>query len=290
MPLQTPPPNSEPYVRVARVFADSAARAVTDSVSDYTVVVPVAVQDVIGVEVTGWSFPDTGAVTIRKGLNSGFDATVFRLLPSLALETVTISVDLVDALGSGEDELYYSSASGLAAAINGLFVSLLGSSVATCTLKYGRLLFTAEDGFASGMSLDFASGARATTSAHTALGWPTKVDVVTAVSILAPALPQLLLFTFITVSVAEVAEYTPLKRIYVGRSDTSTVRTDPGISRTRLLTDQPLRRMPSLHVSVRMQGLYELEDTFDHHLTFTVFSLANETSTPAWARKQAWAI
>jgi hypothetical protein len=245
MPLQTPPPDSEPHVRVTRVFVDSAARAATDSVSDYTVVMAVAVQDVIGIEVTGWSFPDSGAFTIRKGLNSGFDATVFKLDPSPS--TVNISVDLVDALGGGGDELSYSTAADLAAAMNGLFVGLLGALFVTCTLRYGRLLFTADAGSTSGMSLNFASGARASTSAHTALGWPTKVDTGTAFAILAPGPPPLL-FTFITVSLAEVAEYTPLKRIYIGRSDTSTVRTDPGTSRTRLLTNQPLRRLSGRRV------------------------------------------
>jgi hypothetical protein len=136
------------------------------------------------------------------------------------------------------------------------------------------------------MSFLFASGPNQTNSAHIAMGF-TKIDTPVSPIQVSLTATQLRPFRFIDINLDAAAEFKPLKRIYMVDSiSAGSVRNDIDITRTRLLSSQPLRSLNRLRVRITLEnGVMPPDTGVSHDFTLTVFSVANELNVPSWLRQ-----
>jgi hypothetical protein len=135
----------------------------------------------------------------------------------------------------------------------------------------------------TGFRFLFATGPNQANSAHLAMGFG-KIDTPSALTQLSPGATQLRPFRFIDVNLDVAAEFKPLKRIYVSDSlSAGSIRNDLDITRTRLLSSQPIRVLNRIRVRITLEnGSVPPDTNVPHDFTLTVFSVANELSVPSW--------
>ena len=88
------------------------------------------------------------------------------------------------------------------------------------------------------------------------------------------------------VFIKEAQELGAITRIYMTSDKFNTIfQNEINVSRTRLLSSEPVRRLKSLSIKIVLAGGIEIasnEYTPDFDLGLTVFSVSNETSVPSW--------
>jgi hypothetical protein len=78
---------------------------------------------------------------------------------------------------------------------------------------------------------------------------------VTALSSVSPRLTQLNPFRFIDINIDAAREFSPLKRVYISDQQSyGSVRNDLDITRTRLLSTQPVRVLERLHATITLEN------------------------------------
>jgi hypothetical protein len=139
-----------------------------------------------------------------------------------------------------------------------------------------------------GLGFQFASGPNNESSAFNQMGW-NKVDTPAALVVKSPGIVALNPYVYFDVSIDEFAEFQPVKRIYVMDNQVySTIRNDPSITRARLLSSQPIRRLKRLSVRITLEGgiVPPVFEGLDHQITLTIFSLQPENyALPQWMRQ-----
>jgi hypothetical protein len=129
----------------------------------------------------------------------------------------------------------------------------------------------------------FASGPNSANSAYLPMGYP-KADTATAISSVSAGPTRLSPFRFIDINIDAAREFRPLKRVYISDQQSfGSVRNDLDITRTRLLSTQPVRSLERLRVTITLEnGEQPPETGRDHDFTLTVFSVQNEINLPSW--------
>ena len=106
-----------------------------------------------------------------------------------------------------------------------------------------------------------------------------KLDTLFQLEVDSPGRTALSPYVYFDISVKQVEEFSPLKRIYVLNNQYyNTVKVDPAITRTRLLSSQPIRLLKKLDITITLEGgvIPPAFEGLDHEITFTFFSLQPE--------------
>jgi hypothetical protein len=295
MPLQIAKgPN---YVKVTKVFVNSDDRDTgSPGPYDYVITLPKEIQYVVGIELTSYNFPSEIAPTFVAA-GTGFDgtnkldfalsngtATNFTMTwpeKSYSYQNVTVPyLSYVRMLQQLLNETIFSDAT----FGNG------GPNEATFSVTVDpeeRTVVTVSGTGVTGFQFLFATGTNEKDSAHTAMGY-TKADTALALTNTSPNPTNLSPFRFIDVNVEEAAEYQPLSRVYMTDNVYyGTVRNEPNVTRTRLLSSQPIHRLKRLRIKLTLEGgvVPPVTSGLSHDLGFTVFNLANEDVVPAWVKQ-----
>lgn len=299
MPLQDQKSNNA-YVKISKIYISNSNRtAGSAGPYDYFVTLPEQIQYVIGFEITAFQFPTSIAPTFVPPFknNPGTDKVDFILVadpPGITkafsftwpakqytFQNVTVPyLSYVDAL---QQQLR------AAIAADPVF-GIGGPNEATFTVVADpnlRTYVTVTGVNVTGMRFMFASGPNQLNSAHIAMGF-VKVDTPLSNTQVSMTATQLRPFRFIDINLDAAPEFKPLKRIYVTDSlSAGSVRNDLDITRTRLLSSQPLRTLTRLRVRITLEnGVVPPDTGAPHDFTLTVFSIANEiNAVPSWLRQ-----
>lgn len=297
MPLETEK-TRENYIKVQKLFLSSADRNQNSrSVYEYQIDLPTEIQYVIGFEVTGYNFPSEIAPTFVKpgaGFN-GTNAVDFELQAGALVkqftafwpekqysyENVTVPylsfVQTLQQLLMGAIQNDPDFGTG---APNEAFIQVLPDPEEVTALNVSGPGVT-------GFRFLFATGPNKDDSAFNAMGY-NQSDTAFTLNEYGPGRTNLKPFRYIDINLREAEEFKPLKRVYTTDNIYyGTVRNDPSISRTRLLSSQPLQRLKRVNISITLEGgvVPPVFQGLDHEITLTVFSIANETFVPNWVRQ-----
>lgn len=293
MPLQDPK-SSENYIKVSRLYISSADRTSNSpSRYDYFITLNQQLQYVVGFEVTGYNFPTAIAPTFvpAQGVNPGNNKVDFSLSNGIVTTIFSFTwpsnqfnyqnnavpyLSYVDVLQQLMNNAIQADPVFGAGAPNSAFFSVnVDPSLFTSVTVFGVGV--------TGFAFLFGSGANAANSAHIPMGF-NKVDTALALTQLSPGITQLQPFRFIDIRIDAAREFDPLKRVYISDQQSyGSVRNDLDITRTRLLSSEPIRSLRRLRVTITLEGGVLPPDTgLDHDFTLTTFSVANEIVLPKW--------
>lgn len=293
MPLQDVKSNSN-YIKITRLYISSSDRiASSPSTYDYFINLDQQhVQYCVGFEITGYNFPTAIAPTFvpAKGIFPGNNKLDFSITAGVTkVFTVTWPSNQFSYQNNAVPYLSYVDA--LQQLLNQAIASdpVFGSG-APNEAYFGTV---ADPNLVTSLSVSgpgvlgfaflFASGPNSANSAHLPMGYP-KADTVRALSSVSPGLTQLNPFRFIDINIDAAREFRPLKRVYISDQQSyGSVRNDLDITRTRLLSTQPVRILERLHVTITLENGELPPDTgLEHDFTLTCFSVQNEITLPSW--------
>jgi len=294
MPLQNAiGPNK--YVKVNKIFVNSEDRE-TGSAGPYDYVIKLKddIQYVVGLELTAYNFPNEIAPTFVAA-GTGFDGTNkldFNLTNGITTTEFTVTWPEKSYTYQNVTVPYLSYVRTLQQLLNEVIFSDAtfgngGPNEATFLVDVDpeeRTVVTVSGTGVTGFQFLFASGANKDDSAHTAMGF-TNADTASALTVTSPNPTNLSPFRFVDVNVEQAREYTPLARIYMTSNIYyGTTRNEPNVTRTRLLSSEPIHRLRHLHIRLTLEGgvVPPVTSGLAHDLIFTVFSVANEETVPDW--------
>lgn len=270
------------YVKVQRLFTSSRQRtAKSKGTYEYTIDLSESISKLIGIELTGYSLPTDLAPSFLAPSNGfgGNDTVDFALRAGLLVKT--FSFEWPNKMFTYNT---YTPA-----------LQTLLQNALTGDPDFGGTEFLVSEKFdettsitvsTPGVDLSFLwlTGANRTRSAYQQMGFD-RVDTTFSTTVQSPNVTRLSPFTYCDVSVQEIPEFSPLKRIYLDNS-ARLVKNDPGVSRTRLLAGQPNRILRTLTVRLTLEGGGFAPDGKEHDLNFTLFCMQPEiASLPSWLKQ-----
>ena len=285
------------YIRVSKIFVSSSDRNEnSEGPYRYQVDLKEELQNVVAIEITGYSFPSEIAPTFVapgpgfRGTNAldfvittGVITTLFTAYwPERQFSYENVTVPYLSYIQTLQQIMNLAIINdpdfGTGAAHESFFAAVADPQERTRILVSGPGVI--------GFQFLFASGPNKDDSSFNAMGY-NKVDTALAVEQLSPTRTKLKPFRHIDVNLAEVPELIPLKRVYTTDNVYyGTVRNDPSITRTRLLSSHPIRKLNKMNVTITLEGgvVPPVFQGLDHELTFTVFQLSNEETVPEWVQ------
>lgn len=293
MPLQDAK-SAQNYVKVTRLYISSADRtANSPSRYDYFVTLTQQLQYVIGFEITGFNFPTAIAPTFvpASGSNPGNNKVDFSLTDGVNTTTFSFTWPSLQYTYQNNAVPYLSYTDALQQLMNNAIAGDPifgpgGPSAALFVANVDPSLFTSVSVFGAavtGFAFLFGSGPNAQNSAHLQMGF-SETDTAYALTQVSPGLSQLQPFRFIDINIDAAREFKPLKRVYItDQQSYGSVRNDLDITRTRLLSSEPIRLLTRLHITITLEnGVLPPDNGLDHDFTLTTFSVANEIVIPKW--------
>lgn len=299
MPLQRQIGNA--FVRSTKIFVDSEKATSSSGPMNVVVDLDTSIEYVSAIELTGWNVSNQlmpSVFSFPTGLhNNRFQVVISNAGVTKAL-TVTLPSGSYSLMNAADDTftLPFAIESYLQAAIDsdGDFgpgdQALTASVTLTSTMK---LKITIVDTSANAVqhSLGLETSPLATTGniVHRLLGFD-KEDTALATETVGTYVPEVDYFRYVDV-VVEGLEHRPLARIYKENgSNFSTVLNDPNLTRTRLILNNPMRRLNRLRIDLYLRDRLQLSASdvvrapFD--LCFTIESIANEVEKlPGWLKQ-----
>lgn len=300
MPLQTEKgPN---YTKITKVYIDSADRADGSRTAyDYRVKLLDEIQFVTGMELTSYNFPDEVTPSFRAQnknqpgtdkldfyIDDGTNIGVFTATWAQRRFNYTDSFDVYksycDVIETIMEEAIASDPIfGDAGSYNITWETTIKSDQTT-------QIEIRKSGGAPPLNWGFLflTGDNQQNSSHEPMGFE-KADyeaISPNTSITSPNPVNLEPYRYFDIVVEEARELNPLARIFVTSNEFyGIVQNEINVSRTRLLSTEPVRRLGYISIRIVLEGGYVLSSdssTADHDLGITVFSVANENSVPAW--------
>jgi hypothetical protein len=296
MPLQNTL-SENTYVKVRRLFTSSRERTENSKgTNNYQIRLSEDISYVVGFEVTGYSLPvDIAPTFLRSGndfqgndavdfiFKAGFLEKTFSFFwPNFKYESENLerpALSYTNALKSILEEILH-----LDPDFGGMNVQIQVLALYDETTR----IDVVDDGvnfvLGGGISFLFASGPNSTRSAYKQMGFD-KIDTPIAMSTTTSPI-NLTPFSYCDVTVQEIPELVPLKRIYFDRQNSLVVRNDPNMTRTRLLSSQPNRVLKTLTVRLSLEGGISAPSDKEHDINYTVFSMQPENGAiPAWLKQ-----
>ena len=286
------------YVKVTKIQIDSRDRT-TDSngATDYVIDINKEIQYVVGMEMTGFDFPDTliPSFTSAQNNTAGTNIVDFELFANGTVVSNTFSIALPGR--HFEYQNLYVPYSGYTTTLE----SLLNDAIANDS-DFGdgqtyeaRFVVTPMPDLTtrvsvSGSNVDgfrflFLTGSNSANSAYEQMGF-TKADTAMDLEHTSPSATDLDKYRYVDISIEEVPELKPVQRLYLVGNSNDTVSNNPNYSRTRLLTD-PVHRLRVMRFKLTLAGGIPIPASSgqEHAFTLTILSLSNETSIPKWVHQ-----
>lgn len=290
MPLVLGANDEFEFVQVERIFTDSSERQ-DGTVSDYVIPLKKRIQNVIGMELTGFAIPSSMTPTFVKGSNDSIDFELSQgavtklfhaVMPSNYFDYQNVAVPYLDYVSVLQQVLNRTI----------FFDPDFGSAGVTPVFFWTQSVPEQNTviGTAGGATLRllFASGPNALTSARKVMGFNALDYTVPPGSFLTSEFAvNTEPFNYVEIYVDELREYTPLARLFNQPSNGSVIQQDTSQTRLRWLSDAPPRFLDKLTIRVRLPGGKPIENEFknNHSLTFTAVCLShNATPVPSYIR------
>ena len=308
MPLQLEK-SERNYTKVSRVYTNSSDREEGGDLYSYRIKLPNELQFVTGIELTSYNFPNeiSPSFIAENGAFPGTNMVDFYLWDDSSdySEHFTIEFpqkkyvysDSFDESNSYvhvlrnlmRDAISTSPVFGDAGSLNLTWNYYVDSTNRTV------LGLNTVDNIRWGFT--FASGPNSANTAAYAMGFELADydsdynDSTTVIynSITSPNATNLNPYRFVDVSLEEARELNPLARVYV-TSDPfyGITQNSVNVSRTRLLSSEPVRILRYLTITITLQGGRPPPintGALNHDLGFTIFNLANEETVPDWLQQ-----
>jgi len=314
------PVGSNSYTKVHRVWVDSKTSKKDPAASDfnYTAVLPVELQKIVGISVSSWHlpwdsapsfFPSTTFVTGNKSLDFSLENPDVASAAQAFVATWPTKYYVYASPGNPEADYLDALTKLMNNAISADAVWAGKVSIQTYTHPLGNTLLTVgttdstlPDGSTTKLRLLFATGANSATACNIPMGFA-KADVASsstgiytgtgAQTIESPYQTFLRPFPYVDVFVAQ-SNRKPLKRIYIEDSFyTNATMSTESVHQLIIDTDNPPRVLGQLDISLRYPngvdpGFY-ISDA-PHSIGFTIVQLADELApVPAFIKQNlAW--
>lgn len=285
------------YIRVSKIFVSSADRNEnSEGPYRYQVDLKDELQNVVAIEITGYSFPSeiaptfvapgpgfTGTYALDFEITTGAltkQFTAFWPERQFSYENVTVPyLSYIQTLQQILNLAILNDADfGTGGAHEAFFASVADPQ------ELSRVLISGPG--VTGFRYIFATGPNRDDAAFNAMGF-NRVDTAFALEVVSPTRTNLKPFRHIDINLSEVPELIPLRRVYTTDNIYyGTVRNDPGVTRTRLLSSHPIRKLNRMNITITLEGgvVPPVFQGLDHELTFTVFQLSNEETVPDWVQ------
>lgn len=296
MPLQDEKSASN-YVKVTKIFVSSKSRnANSKGVYDYQITLDSEIQYVIGMEVTGYNFPRNIAPSFIASA-PGFTGT-----NKLDFE-IAGPVNTVFTVTWPENQYTYNNVTIPYLSYVQTLQQLMQTAIRddpnygygapneaffTSTSDPNEVTNLTIDGAGvTGFRFLFASGPNRAEASFNAMGY-NQVDTALALQQISPGRTNLRPFRFFDINIDRAAEFQPLKRVYASDDvNYGSVKNDLSLTRTRLLSSEPIRVMRDLRVTITLESgiVPPSTEEREHEFTLTVFSLSNEQVVPSWVRQ-----
>jgi len=277
--------DGESYLAVTKVYANSYDDRGEGTNGRFRVPLNTELRNVVSVELTGFAMPRSIAPTFPL-VNSYVDFHVIEdgitrydysfQLPQTSFTVDTLSTyleDTMDELVSDEIKasLYY-------------IVTPSANNVLEFTFGWADNFNTYTWGF------DFKTGPNAVNSAYAQLGFEqedytsTRDDLRTEI-ITAPLPVMLDSYRYIDITIEEIPELQPIKRIFIGNTASYTLVSQNIAPRTRIITNTDgSARLRHITINASLAGGVEPNDiTYD--LEFTIYNLEATETTPEWVKE-----
>lgn len=281
----------EYYIRMRRIFTDSLDRN-RGTVSDYVINLKSHIQDVIGLELTGYVIPSSLTPTFRTDYNDKFQ---FELSTGGTTKTFTVtwptnsytyqnvSVPYVSYINTLEQLLQ-------SAVLTDATFGTSGTNPAAFKVLADpeeKTVVTVSGTGITGFRFLFGSGANADLLTYLVMGFAQGVDTTSSLTQTSPNRVILEPFRKLEIYIDEIPELNPFHVIYNDNAAYyGTVGNEVNYTRTRFLSSNALKRLTKLTIRLRIDGL-PIEDVYknNHTFSFTVFQLAYEQTIPNWLKQ-----
>jgi hypothetical protein len=292
MPL--PFSQREDYTRINRIFVDSSERS-QGTVSNYRYDLKDEIQEVVGIELTGYAIPTTLTPTFVPNLNDQFR---FEIKSGLYTFTATSTFPSKSYTYENVENPYLSYIITLKqimtdAIFNDPVFGNNGTNPVTFTVFADPETRTHINASGTGLTSFRFLFSNLENSAHTAMGYD-KIDTSNNVSLtqISPRKVSLDPFPRLDIFIKEFPEVSPVDVIYnPSASYYGTTKNDTNVTRMRLLSSKPLKKLKWLNISLKINGIPIVnQPDNEHSLAFTILSIANEEKVPNWAKLQSLAL
>ena len=284
------------YVKVTKIQIDSRDRT-TDSngATDYVIDINKEIQYVVGVEMTGFNFPDTLIPSFTSAHNNtaGTNIVDFELFANGSTVSNTFSVAIPERHFTYQNlQVPYSGyTTTLESLLNDAIVN--DSDFGDGQTYEARFVVTPTPDLTTRVSVSgidgfrflFLTGSNSANSAYEQMGF-TQADTAMELEHTSPSPVDLDKYRYVDISIEEVPELKPVHRLYLVSNANDTVSNNPNYSRTRLLTD-PVHRLRVMRFKLTLAGgiPVPVSSGQEHAFTLTILSLSNETTIPKWVRQ-----
>jgi hypothetical protein len=288
MPL--PFSQEQSYTKINRIFVDSEERE-SGTISDYQYLLKDEIQQVVGIELTAYAIPTTLTPTFIPNLNDQFK---FELTHAGLGHTFVATVTFPSKSYTYEnvENPYLSYVIAMKQFMNeSIFNDPVFGNAGTNPVTFlvfadpeTRTHVSAVGTGLTGFRFLFQD---IQNSANVAMGFD-NTNTANNLTQISPRKVSLDPFPRLDIFVKEFPELSPLDAIYnPNASYYGTTRNDSNVTRTRLLSSKPVRKLTCLTISLRIDGI-PVVDKFEneHSLCFTIISIANEEKVPNWAKLQ----
>lgn len=291
MPLQDEK-TDQVYVKITKIYINSDERD-DGNIYSYRIKLNEEIQYVAGMELTSYNLPIGVAPSFLDTSNKlDFSITDGGNTSSFSVEFATIPMDYVDG---GVDNAYRSYVDQVETLINDAVDSdpVFGTAGYNCAVTVNsNTNFTTNIEFADGgfdattFTLNFETGPNNARSAYKIMGFEKQdYSAFSGNTITSPNQANMQSYRFVDINIEEARELRPLSRIYMNTNSYEGVTVnETNITRTRLLSSDPIRSLRYLTVKITLEGGVSPPITGQdpHDLGLTIFSVANENSVPNW--------
>lgn len=279
MPLQDNK-SQNTWVKISKVYINSDDREDGD-VYSYRIKLNEEIQYVIGMELTSYSFPTTITPSftesnrwIDMSLTDGTDTSVISISMPIKPFTYNGYQDTLDSLMTDAidaDPIFGSSG-------YGCYVIVNSNGEDKTEIEFYDDSFDAVT-----MTLAFQSGPNASNSAYEQMGFEqSDYSVFAGNTLTSPNPVNLTTYNYFDVNIEEARELRPLSRIYRNNNSFSGIAVNElNVTRTRVLSSEPIRSLRYLTVRIRLAGgvIPPTTEQPPHDIGITVLSVGNENSS-----------
>lgn len=331
--------NSPHYIKRSKVYVNFEARFIEPDdryvpnydIADYEYELPIAIQNVVGIELKSYNilnevagtyvgrYPSltplqdlTDGIPLRRSTVAGnmiFDAEITDP-DNLTTFILTVDMEGVESIPTNGVNI-----NGISQSISDIQLAMffaipLALLVAndpivnffTYTPVYSNNIANDQDRFTfllqenaapnryATIRLLFKSGPHESDSIHRVLGFD-KVDTIPDPILggaVAPYRINTQPFRYVDVFINEFPEFKPHSRIFLNKSQFSKIRNPT--SNCMRLVNQPLQRLDTLSLSLRLEGGKSLswQSETNHELEFEIISLEPNVNIPNWVQQQIY--
>ena len=294
--------NNDDYIRVKRVYTNSGGDRVTEQANNtFRIQLDEEVQDVIGVELTGFSVPNDAApsfVAERNGRpgDNKIDFYIIDLNAGPGYGTTSIITFEMPELRyqyTNYDDTQRSYTRVLSdrmqAAITAdpYFGSILTTALSVFSDDLGRTDLQIRKGAdLYDWGFLFASGPNANNEPYQQMGFE-KLDCTTSRRLTSPYPVNLRPYRYIDIKIDEVRELGSVGRIFIEEDNEKFYTTNErNTARTRMISSDRLHRLRPLTITPTLNGVIHIPSGVELDLELSIFHLSNQGTKPRWFKER----